>query len=66
MQHWSKLDHHEGDPRPMGRDRHDAAVLGYGGDHPHLLVTGGLGGVSKIWGDAWMLDLLSGKWKEVS
>ena len=39
--------------------------LGYGGDHPHLLVTGGLGADYKVLKDAWILDMQSVKWREV-
>ena len=40
MQHWSKLEHPEGEPWPVRRSRHAAVCLDYGGDHPQLLVTG--------------------------
>ena len=66
MQDWRKLECQEkGVPRPMGRSSHDAVCLGYGGDHPHLLVTGGLDNDKTVLGDAWMLDLQSGRWREV-
>ena len=65
MQHWSKLAHHVGEPCPVERSYHAAVCLGYGGDHPQLLVTGGLATGLKILSDAWMLDVQSGKWKEV-
>ena len=64
MQHWSKLDYHEGEPCPVGRSGHAAVCLGYG-DHPQLLVTGGRGVANKVLGDAWMLDVQSGRWREV-
>ena len=66
MQHWSKLEHPEGEPWPVGRARHAAVCLGYGGDHPQLLVTGGKDAVRKVLSDAWLLDVKSGKWREVS
>ena len=66
MQHWSKLAHHVGEPWPVKRAGHAAVCLGYGGDHPQLLVTGGLGAGSKVLSDAWILDVQSGKWREVS
>ena len=65
MQHWSKLAHPVGEPCPVGRVRHAAVCLGYGGDHPQLLVTGGVGTGGKVLSDAWMLDVQSGKWREV-
>lgn len=61
MQHWSKLDHHKGESWPVERFSHDATCLGYGEADCQLLVTGGWGGV----GDMWILDLKSGRWKEV-
>jgi hypothetical protein len=64
MQHWSKLDNHEGEHRPSKRLQHEAMCLGYGGDHPQLLVTGGIWGDEAL-SDAWMLDVQSGRWKEV-
>ena len=64
MQHWSKLDHHEGEPRPVGRRGHAAVCLDYG-DHPQLLVIGGLGGDIKVLSEGWLLDVQSGRWREV-
>ena len=66
MQHWSKLDHQEGIPCPVERNYHVAVCLGYCGDDPKLLVTGGLGANNVPLSDVWILDLDSGKWKEVS
>ena len=63
MQHWSKVDHHEGEPCPVARNGHAAVCLDYGGDHPQLLVTGGKG--NKVLSDIWMLDVQSGRWREV-
>ena len=65
MQHWSKLDHQEGVPRPVKRSFHVAVCLGYGGDNPKLLVTGGRDANSVALSDVWILDLDSRKWKEV-
>jgi hypothetical protein len=65
MQHWSKLDIHEGEHRPSERFQHAAVCLGYGGDHPQLLVTGGRSADNMALSDAWMLDVQSGRWKEV-
>ena len=67
MQHWSKLAHPLGVPWPMGRSQHAAVGLS---DH-HLLVTGGVGvddvvlGKTRVLGDAWLLDLRYGRWREV-
>ena len=49
----------------MRRSYHAAVCLGYGGDHPKLLVIGGRG-PGKTLNDVWMLDLQSRRWKEVS
>ena len=59
------MDHHEGQPCPVARNGHAAVCLDYGGDHPQLLVTGGKGAGNKVLNDAWMLDVQSGKWREV-
>ena len=61
MQHWSKLDHPEGEPWPVGREDH--AAVGLGNDR--LLVTGGEADGLVALGDMWLLDLRSGKWREV-
>ena len=63
MQHWSKREHPEGECWPVGRAYHAAVCLGYGGDHPQLLVTGGA--LVKVLSDAWLLDIKSSKWREV-
>ena len=36
----------------------------YGGDHPQLLVTEGDDGTTFL-SDVWLLDLQSGRWREV-
>ena len=48
----------------MRRSYHAAVCLGYGGDHPKLLVIGGNGN-GRALNDVWMLDLQSRRWKEV-
>ena len=55
-----------GEPCPMERSAHAAVCLGYGEPHPKLLVTGGVGAGLKVLGDAWLLDVLSGHWREAS
>ena len=64
MQHWSKLEI-QGETCPVGRRAHAAVCLGYGGDHPQLLVTGGEGRNVTILSDIWLLDLKSGRWRKV-
>ena len=49
----------------MRRCYHAAVCLGYGGDHPKLLVIGGRDSNWRALNDVWMLDLQSRRWKEV-
>ena len=65
MQHWSKLDCHEGEPCPVRRCSHKTVCLGYN-DRPQLLVTGGMGPGNKVLSDLWLLDVESERWREVS
>ena len=65
MQHWSKLAHHAGEPCPVGRSVHATVCLGYGGDQPQLLVTGGIDGDFNILSDVWLLDVETRRWREV-
>ena len=65
MQHWSQLDHQKGVSHPVERFFHVAVCLGYGGDNPKLLVTGGRGTNNVTLSDVWILGLDSRKWKEV-
>ena len=60
------MDIQEGESCPVGRSSHAAVCLGYGGDHPQLLITGGLGVGNKVLSDSWIFDLQSGRWREVS
>ena len=64
VQHWSKVER-EVEPRPEARSAHPTICLGYGGDHPHLLVLGGYGDGLRTLYDVWLLDIQSMKWKEV-
>ena len=63
MQHFSKMDT-QGESCPNERNDHAAVCLGYGGDHPQLLVTGGFDG-RRVLSDVWLLDVQSGRWREV-
>ena len=65
MQHWSKVEHPVGEPCPVERSNHASVCLGYGGNHPQLLVTGGWDG-GRVFNDVWVLDVESGHWREVS
>ena len=62
-QHFSKMDT-KGESIPKGRDEHVAVCLGYGGDHPQLLVTGGRDRIAVL-SDVWILDVQSERWREV-
>ena len=64
MQHFSKMDT-QGESCPRKRYKHAAVCLGYGGDHPQLLVTGGWGRGGDVLSDVWLLDVQSGRWREV-
>ena len=64
MQHFSKMDT-QGESCPEVRSYHAAVCLGYGGDHPQLLVTGGLESDYAVLSDVWLLDVQSGRWREV-
>ncbi len=49
----------------MGRSSHAAVCLGFGGDHPQLLVTGGVDDDLNTLNDVWTLDINSWRWREV-
>ena len=54
-----------GVPQPVGRSFHAACCLNYNDDHPKLLISGGVDKDRIVLGDAWILDVNSGKWTEV-
>ena len=43
-----------------------ACCLNYGEDNPQVLVTGGVDKNVNTLHDSWILDVKSGRWKEVS
>ena len=49
----------------MGRSAHTAVCLGPG-DHPRVLVTGGRDNHNNVLSDMWVVDVHSGRWREVS
>ena len=51
---------------PQEREYHAACCLNFGSSRPQLLVSGGVGGDNKVLGDAWILDVHAGRWREVS
>ena len=65
-QQWTKLERAEGAPWPVGRSSHAACCLNYGEEHPQLLITGGVDIYDNTLQDAWILDVNSGRWREVS
>jgi len=67
FQEWTKLDKPNGAPWPKERAAHAACCLNYGQDHPQqVLVTGGHDNNGNTLKDMWILDVKSGRWKEVS
>ena len=65
-QEWTKLKRPEEASWPVERASHAACCLNYGEEHPQLLVTGGLDNEDNTLQDAWILDVNSGRWREVS
>ena len=49
----------------MEREDHAACCLNYGDDEPVLLMTGGTDKNYYTLGDAWLLDVNLGRWREV-
>jgi len=64
-QEWTKLEMTDGAPWPQQRSSHAACCLNYGQDHPQLLVTGGKDNNDNTLNDMWILDVKSGRWREV-
>ena len=70
-QHWIRLGSETGSlcsiniAWPKGRDGHASCVLS-GGPHPQVLMTGGWDKQNQLLYDAWVLDVTSGSWTEVS
>ena len=65
-QEWTKLKRFEKDIWPPARSHHAACCLNYGEENPQLLVTGGADKNDNTLKDAWILDVMSGRWREVS
>ena len=51
---------------PVERRGHTACCINVGDDHPLLFVTGGLDNDNCVLKDAWLLDIVGRRWKEVS
>ena len=54
-----------GAPWPVEREDHAACCLNYGDDEPVLLMTGGTDKNYYTLGDAWLLNVNLGRWREV-
>ena len=59
------MEYPEGEPCPAGRCGHAAVCLGQG-TRPQLVVLGGQDGNHVLNDVLWILDVESGRWKEVS
>ena len=55
----------EGGSWPDERSAHAACCLNYGQQHPQVLVTGEMNTQGKVLGDAWVLDVDSGRLRKV-
>lgn len=64
-QHWTKIEQGVGEPWPEARSAHADCCLGHGGEHPQILITGGVNNDYEPLADAWLFDVLSRKWKKV-
>ncbi len=64
LQHWTKLQADE--PWPKDRAQHAACCINFGSEDPQLLISGGKDIVGRVLDDAWLLNVNSAKWKEVS
>ncbi len=62
----TKVEPVEGEPWPVRRSGHAACCLNYGGDHPQLLVYGGVDDKKSVLRNMWVLDVDNVKWTEVS
>jgi len=49
----------------VARCFHAACCLNYGDENPLLLMTGGNDNNNNIMKDAWLLEVNSGRWREV-
>ncbi len=49
----------------MKRAYHTSVCLDYNGEHPQLLVIGGMDGAKRALSDVWILDIQSERWMEV-
>ena len=61
-----KLERKRGQPWPAARGSHAACCLGFESERSQLLIIGGLDSFYVTIGDAWIYDLNSHSWTEVS
>ena len=59
------MDKPEGAAWPVRRNHNAACCLNYGQEHPLLLISGGVGKDAMTLGDAWLLSVATGTWREV-
>ena len=64
VQEITKLQKSDG-PLPPERAYHAACCLGYGSEHPCILVTGGWANDGETLKDAWIYDFTSNRWDKV-
>ena len=66
LQHWTKLSKSGEEFWPEERSYHAACCLNYDQKNPQLLVIGGENkDATETLGDTWILDVKSGKWRQV-
>ena len=68
LQNWTKIKPVVEEPWPVGRTAHATCCLDHGGEHPQLLISGGLykyKKAQKILSDSWLFNVASRKWKKV-
>jgi len=65
QQEWTKLERPREAPWPVERSAHAACCLNYGHHHPQVLVSGGWDKYNRCLSDTWILDVKSGRWREV-
>ena len=54
-----------GGDSPTVRRLHAATCIEHGGDRPQLVIIGGVGAGDNVLNDVWIMDVQSGRWKEV-
>ena len=65
-QECTKLEPVAGQPLPLPRSQHAACCLNFGSDRPQVLVVGGRDSSNRVLRDAWLFDVHSCHWRQVS